>query len=327
MSKRPVVLVTGGAGYIGSHAARALRRAGFEPVVFDNLSTGHRRAVRWGTLVEGDLCDRACIEHTLKTYQVEAVLHFAASAYVGESVRDPLKYFSNNVANSLNLLAAMLSCGVKNIVASSSCTVYGTPQYVPIDELHPLQPLSPYGESKLFVEKVLNWYGQAYGLRWAALRYFNAAGADPDGEIGENHDPETHLIPLAILAAQGKHACLQIYGTDYPTPDGTAIRDYIHVTDLADAHVSSLQHLMDGGTPLTLNLGTGQGQSVQDIVCAIERLKHTTVPVEFSPRRPGDAPAAVANPAQAMQKLGWQPRYADLDTVIDTAWRWHAQQE
>src|SRR5579859_2451328 len=248
------ILVTGGAGYIGSHTAKALARAGYEPVVFDNFVTGHRSAARWGHLVEGDLQDAGLISKVIKEHDVKAVIHFAASLLVGESMIQPQKYFWNNVVNTLKLLDAMLATGVKHIVFSSSAAVYGTPEKVPIPEDHPLRPINPYGETKLIMERALHWYGVAYGLRSAALRYFNAAGADPEGEIGEEHDPETHLIPLILDAALGKRAAIDVFGTDYPTPDGTAIRDYIHVQDLADAHVKALAYLFDGGETTQVNL-------------------------------------------------------------------------
>src|ERR1035437_10249942 len=253
------VLVTGGAGYIGSHTCKALAAAGHEPIFFDNLSSGHRWAVRWGPLVEADLSDADSIHATLERYRPAAVMHFAASAYVGESVTDPRKYFRNNVQNSLHLLDAVLDVGVNTVVLSSTCATYGVPKIVPIPESHPQRPVNPYGESKLFIERALRWYGEAYGLRSLALRYFNAAGADPERELGEDHDPETHLIPLAVAAALGDQAPLQVFGTDYPTTDGTCIRDYVHVSDLADAHVAALRVTLGAnrGHACALNLGTG----------------------------------------------------------------------
>ena len=318
------VLITGGAGYIGSHTAKTLAAAGVEPVVLDNLGTGHRRAVRWGPLDEGDLADAALVRAVLRDHRVEAVVHFAASAYVGESMRDPRRYFRNNVANTLTLLDAMLDAGVGAIVFSSSCTTYGVPEALPIAEDHPQCPVNPYGESKLFGERILRRYGEAYGLRWAALRYFNAAGADPDGEIGEDHDPETHLIPLVIAAALGRRSHLDVYGTDYPTPDGTAIRDYVHVTDLADAHARALRHLLAGGRGFALNLGTGRGHSVREVVAAVERAGGRPVPIREVERRPGDPAALVADARQVIQVLGWEPRYPSLASIVETAWRWHA---
>src|SRR5438874_2844608 len=266
------VLVTGGAGYIGSHTAKLLARSGFEPVVLDNLSTGHRWAVKWGPMIEGDLSDAGLIREVIGAYKVRAVIHFAASAYVGESMKSPRKYFRNNVANALNLLESLIDMGVGYVVFSSTCSTYGIPRKVPISESHFQDPINPYGESKRMVERLLHWYGTAYGLRYMALRYFNAAGADPDGEIGEEHEPETHLIPLILRAALGRGKPVEIYGTDYPTRDGTAIRDYIHVSDLADAHVRALRDLDAGGASAALNLGIGQGHSVREVIAAVERI-------------------------------------------------------
>jgi UDP-glucose-4-epimerase GalE len=318
------VLVTGGAGYVGSHTAKALARAGWEPVVFDNLSTGHRDAARWGTLVEGDLDNSELLRRALSEHNVEAVLHFAASIAVGESVENPRKYFWNNVVNTLRLLDAMLDCGVKRLVFSSSAAVYGNPERIPIPEDHPLRPTSPYGESKLFMERAIQGYGQAYKMRWAALRYFNASGADPEGELGEEHNPETHLIPLAIRAALGKSPHVEIYGTDYSTPDGTAVRDYIDVSDLADAHVRALGYLMEGGESVALNLGTGQGHSVREVMAAVERVSRQRVPAREAPRRAGDPPVLVADPTRASKVLGWKPERTTLDSIVETAWKWHS---
>jgi len=317
------VLVTGGAGYIGSHTCKALAAAGYTPVSLDNLVYGHRRAVRWGPLAEVDLADRAEIERVLREHDVRAVIHFAAFAYVGESMSDPGKYFRNNVVNTLNLLEAMGAAGVERIVFSSTCATYGIPARVPIAENDPQHPVNPYGESKLFVERALHWHGVAHGLRWMALRYFNAAGADPDAEIGEDHDPETHLVPLAIETALGRRAALQVMGTDYATPDGTAIRDYVHVTDLADAHVRALRHLEAGGASSALNLGTGKGHSVREVVAMVERVSGRPVEALDAPRRAGDPPVLVAAPGRAKELLGWQPRCSDLETIVRTAYRWH----
>lgn len=319
------VLVTGGAGYIGSHTCKILAEAGYEPVTLDNLIYGHRWAVKWGPFVEGDLADATLLRQVIQDYRVEAVVHFAAYAYVGESMQDPGKYFRNNVANTLNLLDAMVTNGIRPIVFSSTCSTYGLPERIPITEDQPQQPLNPYGESKLFVERALRWYGIAHGLRSVALRYFNAAGADPEGEIGEEHDPETHLLPLVIQAALGQRAQVEIFGTDYDTPDGTPIRDYIHVTDLADAHVRALQHLMEGGDNLALNLGTGTGYSVREVIRMVERVAQIPVPAREGQRRPGDPPALVADPSRARQRLEWHPVYSDLRTIVETAWRWHAR--
>ena len=315
------ILIVGGAGYIGSHTAKRVAQAGLQPVVFDNLVYGHEWAVKWGPLIQGDLADGALIRRVLEQHEVTAVVHFAAYAYVGESVTHPRKYYRNNVAGTLNLLDAMLDAGVRDIVFSSTCATYGEPQRVPIPEDHPQSPVNPYGETKLAVEKMLHWYAQAYGIRYAALRYFNAAGADPDGEVGEDHDPETHLIPLAIEAAVGAGS-LQIFGTDYATPDGTAVRDYIHVADLADAHLRALAKLRDGAPALRLNLGTGQGQSVRAVIAAVERVTGRPVRAREVGRRAGDPPALVADAGQASALLGWKPRYPDLETIVEHAVRW-----
>jgi len=321
------VLIVGGAGYIGSQTAKAVAAAGMEPVVFDNLVYGHEWAVKWGPLVRGDLADRALLVDVMKRHQVDAVIHFAAYAYVGESVTNPRKYFGNNVAGTMSLLDAMLDAGVRDIVFSSTCATYGEPLRVPIAEDHPQNPVNPYGETKLAVEKMLHWYGNAYGLRYAALRYFNAAGADPDGEIGEDHDPETHLIPLALDAAMLPDKELQIFGTDYPTPDGTAIRDYIHVVDLADAHLRALAKLRDGSPALRLNLGTGRGQSVREVVAAVRKVTGRDVRAREVGRRAGDPPALVADARQAAEVLGWKPRYAELDIIVEHAFRWRERRE
>jgi UDP-glucose-4-epimerase GalE len=318
--------VTGGAGYIGSHTCKALARAGFTPVTYDNLSSGHRQAVQWGPLVEGDLANQVLLDDVLREYSIKAVIHFAAYAYVGESMHHPGKYFRNNVANSLNLLQAMQDAGVMRIVFSSSCATYGMPEELPIRENHPRNPVNPYGESKLFIERALSWLDSAHDLRSATLRYFNAAGADPASEIGENHEPETHLIPLAIQSALGQRQNVEIFGTDYPTPDGTAIRDYIHVGDLAAAHVAALQHLLRGGESTTLNLGTGNGYSVRQIIAAVERISGCPVPFLESARRAGDPPELVADAGKAASVLNWVPEYSDLDTIVETAWRWHQRQ-
>lgn len=320
---RPAVLVTGGAGYIGSHTCKVLAEAGYLPVSYDNLVYGHRWAVKWGPLVEGDLGDGRLLRSVLREYEIEAVMHFAAYAYVGESVADPRKYFLNNVSNALGLLDALLDTGVRKIVFSSTCATYGTPETLPIKEDHPLRPVNPYGESKLFVERALHWYGEAYGLRWMALRYFNAAGADPAGEIGEEHCPETHLVPIVIQASLGRLPWVEVFGTDYPTGDGTAIRDYIHVMDLADAHVLALRHVLEGGESMAINLGTGRGHSVKEVIREVERVGGRAVPTREAPRRPGDPAVLVADPSRASQVLGWRPRYADMETIVVDALRWH----
>ncbi len=323
MNGARAVLVTGGAGYIGSHACKALARAGYLPVAFDSLLYGHSEAVKWGPLVVGDLADQRLLADTMRDFEVVAVMHFAALTYVGESITKPELYFRNNVVNSLGLLDVMRQVGVRHIVFSSTCATYGLPEAVPIAETTPQCPVNPYGESKLMVERALQWYGHAHGLTYAALRYFNAAGADPDGEIGEDHTPETHLIPLILDAVLGRRSQIDIYGTDYPTPDGTAVRDYIHVQDLAEAHVKALSHLEKGGSSLALNLGTGHGFSVREVIAAIERITGRRVPRREAARRPGDPPALVADARLAHRVLAWTPRLSSLDSILRTAWAWH----
>jgi UDP-glucose-4-epimerase GalE len=326
-SMLPSILVTGGAGYVGSHACKALAAAGYEPIVYDNLSRGHASAVRWGKLVRGDLHDTDLLAGTLQLYSVAAVMHFAAFANVGEAVSDPEAYYRNNVEGTLALLSAMRRARVGVLVFSSTCAVYGIPERMPIYETAPLMPINPYGETKLAIEKALLWYGNAYGLRSVALRYFNAAGASPDGDAGEAHDPETHLIPLTIRAALDDTHPIDVYGTDYPNADGTAIRDYIHVSDLADAHVRSLSFLTEGGTSTAVNLGTGRGHSVREIIAAVERVTGRRVAWREAPRRPGDPPVLVANPALAASLLGWSARHSDIDTIVRTALAWHRRSE
>jgi len=327
MRKSKTVLVTGGAGYIGSHTCKALSLAGYSPVTYDSLVHGHRWAVQWGPFVRGDIADGELLEHTLRRYSVGAVVHFAGYACVGESMTDPGKYFRNNTANTLTLLEAMESVGTDSIVFSSSCATYGMPREIPIREETPQQPINPYGESKLAVERMLQWWGVAHPLRWSVLRYFNAAGADPDGEIGEDHEPETHLIPLAIEAALGMRGPLEIFGCDYETPDGTPVRDFVHVTDLASAHVAALQYLKAGGDSVALNLGTGRGYSVREVLSAVEDVTGRTVPVRNAPRRRGDPPQLVASAQRARQLLGWEPCHSDLRTIVETAWQWHAERK
>ena len=318
------ILVTGGAGYIGSHACKALASAGYKPVVLDNFSTGHRWAVRWGPLVEGQIADRRLVRRTLEKYHIDAVMHFAANALVGESIESPYKYLHDNAAHSLQLLEAMRETGVQRIVFSSTCATYGIPQQIPISERATQAPVNPYGESKLFVERALSWYASSHGLAWVALRYFNAAGADREREIGEDHEPETHLIPLVIQAALGVRPLVRILGTDYPTSDGTAVRDYIHVEDLVDAHVKALEHLNRGGESMAVNLGTGTGHSVREVIGAVERVSGRSVPVCTAGRRVGDPPALLADTQRASAALSWKPRYTDLEAIVDTAWTWHA---
>ncbi|QVL50604.1 MAG: UDP-glucose 4-epimerase GalE [Thiocapsa sp.] len=317
------VLVTGGAGYIGSHACKLLHQAGYRPIVYDNLVYGHRRAVRWGPLEEGDIQDRARLDAVFESHRPAAVMHFAAFCYVGESVKDPGKYYRNNVAGTLTLLEAMRDHGVAPLVFSSTCATYGVPRSERIAEDHPQNPINPYGASKLMVERLLADFDTAYGLRAIALRYFNAAGADPDSEIGEDHDPETHLIPLAIAAAAGTGPGLTVYGTDYDTPDGTCIRDYIHVADLAQAHLRALDALLGGASSRIYNLGNGQGFSVREVIAATEQVTGLTVPVEYGARRAGDPPRLVGDASRIRGELGWVPAYASLDAIIRTAWDWH----
>ena len=313
------VLVVGGAGYIGSHATRALRRHGYEVIIYDNLSTGYKFLADGFELIAGDIADPAKLAEVMK--RAEAVMHFAAHAYVGESVQNPRKYFQNNVEAALTLLNTALDAGVRRFVFSSSCAVYGIPLTVPIPESNPRQPVNPYGVSKLFVENALEAYDRAYGMRFASLRYFNAAGADESGEIGELHEPETHLIPLALAAAAGKGGELQVFGTDYPTPDGTCIRDYIHVNDLAEAHVLALEQVAKNNESLALNLGTGHGYSVMEVIKTVEGITGRAVPRRIAPRRAGDPPALVADSKRAHQFLGWRPSRS-LEEVVSTAWKW-----
>jgi UDP-arabinose 4-epimerase len=317
------VLVTGGAGYIGSHACKVLARAGHHPIVFDNLSRGHRETVRWGPLVEGDLADTKRLIAALESHRVSAVMHFAAYAYVGESVADPASYYRNNLIGTLSLLEAMRQTRTDKIVFSSTCATYGIPQVVPIRETAPQLPVNPYGETKLAIERALHWYRPAYGLRSMSLRYFNAAGADPEGEIGELHEPETHLVPLVLQTALGQRSHVDIYGADYPTADGTAVRDYIHVEDLAEAHLRALDHLAAGGEGGALNLGTGFGHSVREVIAAAEAISGRPIARREAARRPGDAPVLVADPALAAEQLGWRARCSDLETIIRTAFAWH----
>jgi UDP-glucose-4-epimerase GalE len=318
---RPV-LVTGGAGYIGSHAAKGLQRAGYRVVVLDNLIAGHRRAAKFGELVEADISDTAAVREALRRHEIFAVMHFAAFLDVGESVREPAKYYRNNVGGALSVLEAMAAESVKHFVFSSTCATYGEPLETPIAETHPQNPINSYGESKLAVERALPHFATAYGLRYVALRYFNASGADPDGEIGEDHSPEIHLIPRAIEAATGGRG-LQVFGDDYPTPDGTCLRDYIHVTDLADAHVKALESIAAGGPSTAYNLGTGRPHSVREVIDTVARVTGRPVPWTLAPRRPGDPAVLYAAADKARTGLGWTPRLGDLETIVRTAWEWH----
>jgi UDP-glucose-4-epimerase GalE len=315
------VLVVGGAGYIGSHAARVLRRHGYEVIIFDNLSTGHKALVDGFELVLGDISDSAMLGQVLR--RVDAVMHFAASAYVGESVLNPRKYFQNNVLGGLTLLHAVLDSSVRKFVFSSTCAVYGAPAKIPITEDLPRSPVNPYGITKLALEQALEAYDHAYGLRFVSFRYFNAAGADEDGGAGENHIPETHLIPCAFEAIRGERPALEIYGDDYPTPDGTCVRDYIHVNDLAEAHVLGLEYL-SGGNSAKLNLGTGRGHSVREIISTVERVTGQTVPTRLAPRREGDPAELVADPCRAEALLHWKAKRS-LEQIVATAWNWVQQ--
>lgn len=316
------VLVTGGAGYIGSHTCKALAAAGARPVVFDDLSTGHRDAVRWGTFVRGDVRDRGAVAAALMRHDISCVLHFAGKAYVGESMQDPGKYYDNNVGGMIGLLAGCTEAGVERVVFSSSCATYGLPECLPITEDTPQRPINPYGRTKLICEQMLRDHGSAHGLHHVSLRYFNAAGADPEGEIGERHDPETHLIPLALMAASGQGPALKVFGADYPTPDGTCVRDYIHVADLARAHVRAVEHLMAGGESLALNLGSGRGFSVREITAAIEAATGRAVPVEDAPRRPGDPPELTADAGLAAQLWGFRAERSDIADIVRDAAPW-----
>lgn len=325
VAERRRVLVTGGAGYIGSHAAKALARAGYDVVVLDNLVAGHREAVKFGPLVEADILDTSAVRLALREHQIWAVMHFAAFLDVGESVREPAKYYRNNVNGALSVLEAMSLEGVKHFVFSSTCATYGEPVETPISESHPQHPINSYGESKLAVERALPHFERAFGIHSVALRYFNAAGADPDGEIGEDHSPEIHIIPRAIEAATGGRG-LQVFGDDYPTPDGTCLRDYIHVTDLADAHVKALEAIAETGRSQIYNLGTGHPHSVKEVIAAVERVTGKPVPWTLAPRRVGDPAVLYAAPQKAQRELHWTPRYPDLESIVSTAWHWHERQ-
>jgi UDP-glucose-4-epimerase GalE len=317
------VLLVGGAGYIGSHAAKYLSRQGYQPVVYDDLSRGHRQAVKWGPLEVGDIADTARLTEVLKKHAPKAVMHFAAFAYVGESVSDPAIYYRNNVVGTLSLVDAMRATGVNRLVFSSTCATYGVPERVPVVEENAQNPINPYGRSKLMMEQIFADYGHAYDLRFMCLRYFNAAGADPGGELGEDHEPEPHLIPLVLEVAAGRRPSVSIFGTDYPTRDGTCVRDYIHVTDLAQAHALALRHLLAGGASVNLNLGNGAGYTVREVIDAAEKVTGRKINVEYGPRRPGDPPELVGSAEKARALLGWKPEYASLESILGTAWAWH----
>jgi UDP-arabinose 4-epimerase len=319
------VLLVGGAGYIGSHTAKCLSRQGYLPVTYDDLSRGHAHAVKWGPLERGDIADERRLGEVLARHAPVAVLHFAAFAYVGESVADPARYYRNNVAGTLSLLDAMRAARVRHLVFSSTCATYGAPREIPVTEESAQAPANPYGRSKLMVEQILADYVAAYDLRAICLRYFNAAGADPDGELGEEHDPEPHLIPLVLDVAAGRRPSVAIFGSDYPTPDGTCVRDYIHVNDLAEAHVLALRHLLAGAPSVNLNLGNGAGYSVRQVIEAAERVTGRPIGVTLEPRRPGDPPALVGSPEKARRLLGWEPRHPSLDSIIGSAWAWRSR--
>ncbi len=318
-----MILVIGGAGYIGSHYVRYAREQGEKLVVLDNLVYGHKESLPKDVpLIEGDMGDAALLDHVFTTYPIRAVVHFAAFAYVGESVIAPAKYYQNNTVATLAVLDAMVRHNVRSFIFSSSCATFGNPHYVPMDEKHPQDPINPYGESKYFVERILRAYDTAYGLRFVALRYFNAAGADPEGVIGESHDPETHLIPVIFQAAMGARANIKVFGTDYDTPDGTCIRDYIHILDIAQAHALALKRLEEGDSSDFFNLGNGQGFSVREVIAACEKACGKPVPIEEAPRRAGDPPRLIASADKAHTTLGWKPQYADIDTILQHAWSW-----
>ena len=322
MTDIPAVLVAGGAGYIGSQTCKALRRAGFLPVTLDNLSTGYRQAVKFGPLVEADLRDRETVQATVRRYGIRAAIHFAAFSLVGESVRDPAKYYDNNVGAANAFAWALIGAGVQAFVFSSTAAAYGMPEASPIPEDHPTVPINPYGASKLAFEGALRWLGEAHPFRWTALRYFNAAGADLDGEVGESHEPETHLIPNLCKAVLGTGPGLTVFGQDYPTRDGTPIRDYIHVVDLAEAHVLAVRRLLDGGAGGIFNVGAGEGVTVMQIISAAEAALGAKVPYTVGPRRAGDPPSLVADSSRLKAAFGWAPRHSDLETIIRTAARW-----
>ncbi|MDP1667302.1 MAG: UDP-glucose 4-epimerase GalE [Methylobacter sp.] len=316
------VLVVGGAGYIGSHMVWLLGQKGVDVVTLDNLSSGHRDAVLHGQFVHGDIADRLILDKVFREHKFDAVMHFASFIQVGESMQDPAKYYQNNVVNTLNLLNAMRTYGVDKFIFSSTAAIFGEPEYSPIDEAHPKRPINPYGWSKLMVEQALADYDRAYGLKSVCLRYFNAAGAHPDGLLGERHDPETHLIPLVLQAASARRPHITVFGRDYDTPDGTCIRDYIHILDLAEAHWLALQYLQSAGETTAFNLGNGNGYSVESVIQAAKRVTGKTITVQEGQRREGDPARLVANASKIKQQLGWQPAYADLDVIVEHAWQW-----
>lgn len=323
---KPTILVTGGAGYIGSHTVLALKSAGYEVIILDNLVYGHRDLVEQVLQVElivGDISDRSLLDNIFQTRKVDAVMHFSAYAYVGESVTNPAKYYQNNVVGTLILIEAMIAASINKFVFSSTCATYGIPQFIPITEDHPQNPINPYGATKLMVERILADFDVAYNLKSVRFRYFNAAGANPDGFLGEDHNPETHLIPLILQTALGKREFISIFGTDYPTPDGTCIRDYIHVNDLADAHILGLEYLLNGGESEVFNLGNGNGFSVREVIAAAEEVTGRVINIKECDRRPGDPPALIGTSEKAIKMLNWQPQYSGIKEIVSHAWQWH----
>jgi len=317
------ILIVGGAGYIGSYMCKYLAKNGYHPIVLDNLVYGHRQAVKWGPFIAGQMADTKLLDQIFKEHSIAAVMHFAAFCYVGESVEDPGKYYQNNVAATITLLEEMLKKNIKNFIFSSSCAVYGEPVEIPITEQHPYNPINPYGRSKLMVEQILQDFRAAYGLEYVALRYFNAAGADPEGEIGEEHNPETHLIPLVLKTALGQRETINIFGDDYATKDGTCIRDYIHIDDLAQAHLLALDRLLNGLPGGQYNLGNGDGYSVKEVIEVARNITSKQIPAKIVERRPGDPAVLIGSSEKAFKELGWKPQFADLNAIVETAWQWH----
>lgn len=317
------VLVTGGAGYIGSHCCKELHLRGYNPITIDNLVYGHKENIKWGAFYEADVGNPHQLRDCFANHKIDAVMHFAAYAYVGESMEAPLTYYTNNVRNTINLFNVLMAHEVKHFVFSSSCATYGEPVSIPIDEEHRLRPINPYGRTKRMIEEILEDLDAAQGMKFISLRYFNASGADPEGEIGEQHDPETHLIPLVLDVAAGKQEAIKVFGTDYDTPDGTCIRDYIHVTDLARAHILALEYLLNGGNSTAFNLGQGRGYSVLEVIDKVKQVTAKKIETVNTDRRPGDPPVLVASNQKAIQQLGWKPEFSNLDDIIRTAWKWH----
>jgi UDP-glucose-4-epimerase GalE len=317
------ILIVGGAGYIGSYMCKYLAKNGYHPIVLDNLVYGHRQAVKWGPFIAGQMADTKLLDQIFTEHPIAAVMHFAAFCYVGESVEDPGKYYQNNVAATITLLEEMLKKNIKNFIFSSSCAVYGEPVEIPITEQHQYNPINPYGRSKLMVEQILQDFRAAYGLEYVALRYFNAAGADPEGELGEEHDPETHLIPLVLKTALGQRKTISIFGDDYATKDGTCIRDYIHIDDLAQAHLLALDRLLNGLPGGQYNLGNGDGYSVKEVIEVARNITSKQIPAKIVKRRPGDPAVLIGSSAKAFKELGWKPQFADLNAIVETAWQWH----